>query len=92
MAWSAADAESYAYFDRAAQAITVRREAMSVSWYVSAGELETETTGRSEADLTLASSNAWTAPSGPESVRLWIVLRDSRGGRDFAQYELAVQP
>ncbi|HET7544784.1 MAG TPA: hypothetical protein VFK05_33180, partial [Polyangiaceae bacterium] len=90
--WSAEDAEQYAYFDRVAQAISTRREAMSVSWYVSAGELDTETTGRSEEDPTLTSDNAWLAPTLPELVILWIVLRDSRGGVDFAQYPITVQP
>jgi hypothetical protein len=90
--WSATDAEQYAYFDRAAQVISTRREAMSVSWYVSGGELDSETTGRSEEDLSLTTSNAWIAPTQPEMVRLWLVLRDSRGGVDFAQYEIPVEP
>lgn len=88
--WPAADAESYAYFDRAAQTITTRREAMRVAWHVSAGKLDTESTGCAEDDPTPSSSNIWTAPSTPGNVKLWVVLRDSRGGSDFAAYDLKV--
>jgi hypothetical protein len=88
--WSAADAQSYAYFDRTAQTVTTRRESMRVAWYVSAGKLDTESTGRAEDDPGLTSSNVWTAPDAPGSAKLWVVLRDSRGGVDFAAYDLTV--
>jgi len=88
--WSAPDAESYAYFDRAAQTVTTRRESMRVAWYVSAGKLDTESTGHAEDDPALTSSNVWTAPDAPGSAKLWVVLRDSRGGVDFAAYDLTV--
>jgi hypothetical protein len=35
-------------------------------------------------------ANAWTAPEESGTVYLWVVLRDSRGGLDFAGYELNV--
>jgi hypothetical protein len=88
--WPAADAESYAYFDRDAQTVTTRRESMRVAWFVSAGRLDTASTGRAEDDPALSSSNAWTAPNDPGGATLWVVLRDSRGGVDFATYELTV--
>jgi hypothetical protein len=90
--WSAADAESYAYFDPAAQTIAARRESMRVAWYVNAGTLDTESTGRAEDDPELSTDNAWTAPSIPGAAKLWLVLRDSRGGSDFASYDLIVSP
>lgn len=92
VSWPAADAESYAYFERAAQAIRTRRESMRVAWYVSAGKLRSESSGRAEADPAQTSSNVWTAPSAPGSATLWIVLRDSRGGVDFATQDLEVSP
>ncbi len=90
VSWAAAEAESYAYFDRAAQAIRTRRESMRVTWHASAGKLNTESSGRAEGDPGLSSSNVWTAPSTAGSARLWIVLGDSRGGVDFVAQDLEV--
>ncbi|MEI9949079.1 MAG: hypothetical protein WDO74_08870 [Pseudomonadota bacterium] len=90
MSWTAADAEIYAYFDRAAQRITTRRESMRVAWYASAGKLDVQSSGRAEGDPALSSNNVWTAPTNPGSAKLWIVLRDSRGGVDFATHDLEV--
>jgi hypothetical protein len=90
--WPSADAETYAYYDRVAQAVTTRRESMRVAWYVSAGSLEAASTGRDEDDPQTSTSNVWTAPTTPGSSKLWLVLRDARGGVDFADYELDVNP
>lgn len=90
--WSRADAENYAYFDRSRQSVTTRREAMRVAWYVTGGRLERETSGRAESDLETSTSNRWQAPDQPGSYRLWIVLRDSRGGTDWASEDLVVVP
>lgn len=90
--WPASDAESYTYYDRTRQALTERREAMRVSWYSNDGRLDTESTGRAEDDLQLTVQNHWTAPETPGTFALWLVLRDARGGVDFAAYELEVQP
>jgi len=65
---------------------------MRVSWYVNAGTLDTQSTGRTEDDWELTAQNHWTAPEASGTFALWVVLRDSRGGVDFASYELAVQP
>jgi hypothetical protein len=90
--WAPTDAETYAYFDRTAEVVTTRREAMSVSWYVTAGTLEAPATGRDDNDSASSTFNAWTAPESAQRTLLWVVLRDSRGGVDFAQYELDVTP
>jgi hypothetical protein len=90
--WPEPDAETYVYFDRDSQALTTKREAMSVAWYVTAGELEVPATGRGEGDSLASTSNVWTAPGAPGTSTLWVVLRDSRGGVDFAEYELDVTP
>ena len=89
--WSAEDVESYAYFDLAQQAIVTRREAMTVSWYTSGGKLMLASSGRSETDPELTATNQWTAPSEAGTSELWLVLRDSRGGADFASYELTLR-
>ena len=92
VSWAASDAESYTYYDRAQQVLSQRREAMRVSWYTNAGTLDTESTGRAENDLALTAQNHWLAPENPGTYWLWVVLRDSRGGVDFASYRLSVQP
>lgn len=88
--WSAEDAEPFLAFDPRTQAIVHRREALRVSWFATAGAFERDVTGRAEEDAATAASNVWTAPEEPGPVFLWIVLRDSRGGVDFAAYTLEV--
>lgn len=90
--WAAADAETFAYFDPTSQTLTQQRESMQVAWYVTAGSLETESTGRASTDLATTTTNAWTAPSSPSRSFLFVVLRDSRGGVDFASAELTLVP
>ena len=88
--WNAADAETYATFDVASQSVTQLREAMRVSWYSTSGAFDTEATERAASDPATSSSNTWTAPSSPGVAHLYLVLRDSRGGTDFAAYDVAV--
>ena len=90
--WPAEDVEGYTYYDRAQQVLTRRREAMRVSWYTNAGQFHTQSSGRAEEDLALTAQNRWTAPESSGTFALWVVLRDSRGGTDFAVYTLGVQP
>lgn len=92
VSWSAADAESYAYYDRSSQTIITKRESMRVAWYVSTGRLDIESTGRDENDLSTVTSNVWTAPSTPGIAQIWLILRDSRGGVDYTTYNLSVTP
>jgi len=88
--WSADDTEEYPVFDRASQSLVRRREAMRVSWFVTAGELREDRTGRAEGDLAVVSGNGWTAPREAGACVLWVVLRDSRGGVDFAEVPIQV--
>lgn len=90
--WPATDAETYAYFDPGSQTLSTKREAMRVSWYTSDGAFDTESTGRDEADPATTTRNAWTAPTTARAARLWVVLRDSRGGVDTATYDVTVGP
>ncbi|HEY3820002.1 MAG TPA: hypothetical protein VGL81_22710 [Polyangiaceae bacterium] len=90
--WPDASAETFAYFDPVAQAVTSQRESMQVAWYSSGGALDTESTGRASDDTATTSDDGWTAPSTGGTVHVWIVLRDSRGGVDFAGYDLVVGP
>ena len=90
--WPAASAETFAYFDPVSQAVTSQRESMQVAWYSSGGALDTESTGRASDDPATTTDDGWAAPGTAGTVHLWIVLRDSRGGVDFAGYELVVGP
>lgn len=88
--WGDADAESYIVFDRTARELVTQRESLRVSWHSSGGRFDTESTGRAENDSETTSSNAWLAPDIPGTYQLWIVLRDARGGSDFATYDVVV--
>jgi hypothetical protein len=84
-------AERYLWFDSDARALVVRREEMRVSWFSSAGLFDRDRTGRGEEDVARSSENDWTAPDAPGSVRLWVVLRDSRGGVAWRSFVLDVE-
>ncbi|MCU1279631.1 MAG: hypothetical protein JWM53_3177, partial [bacterium] len=90
--WPAGAVESFPVFDVAAAALVPHAESMRVSWFATGGSFLHEVTGRDEGDPATTTDNVWTAPSVAGPVHLWIVLRDSRGGVDFAAYELAVAP
>ncbi len=90
--WTKDDAETYPVFDLGAQAIVERREALRVSWFVTAGELGAEVTGRGESDPETATATTFRAPGVAGVAHLFIVLRDSRGGVDFAGYDLTIAP
>jgi hypothetical protein len=87
-------AETYPVFDPDTQSLIDRRESLSLAWFASTGEFQHDRTGRAEDDPETTSDNTWTAPpvGEPTLVALWLVLRDSRGGVDFASYQLTVMP
>jgi hypothetical protein len=80
---SCSGAEWYARFDPVTLAITDTREAISVAWYATAGEIDAARSGRDADDPARTSENTWTAPATPGMVTLWIVLRDDRGGSSW---------
>jgi hypothetical protein len=88
--WLAEDAETYADFELATQSVITKREGMRVAWFASAGRLDVESTGRAGDDSVTTTTNRWQAPGEASMSKLWVVLRDSRGGVDFATYELSV--
>jgi hypothetical protein len=92
--WPADSVESYPALDVLTQTLVTHNEAMRVSWYATAGSFEHDITGRSEFENTTTfAENTWTpgAP-GQVPVHMWVVLHDSRGGTDFASYDLEVTP
>ena len=88
--WPPESAESYLYFDRDAQELVTRREAMRVSWFATGGSLDVDATAVGEDDPATQVTTTWHAPaSGP--AWLWFVLRDSRGGIATQMVQIAVQ-
>lgn len=83
-------AETFVYYDEASATLTTQREAMSGVWFTSAGTFAEERGGRAADDPANTLSFGWTAPSTGGDVYLAVVLRDSRGGVQFASYRLAV--
>lgn len=88
--WNAAEAEGYLAYEPNLQRVVSRREALAVAWFVTAGSVDSDVTGRTESDAGTNATNVWHAPTAPGVVHLWTVLRDSRGGSSAASYELVV--
>ena len=96
--WTGDDAERYVAFDREAVELVTRREGLRATWYADGGELAVDATGTSDVlddDATpapaLRSDNAFIAPRDPGDVRLWVVLRDSRGGAAVVSAPLRIE-
>jgi hypothetical protein len=87
--WTADSVESFPVFDRASRTLVDHREAIRVSWFVSAGALAEGRTGRDETETETFAEDVWTTPdAGP--AYLWVVVRDSRGGVAFAGYTVTI--
>jgi hypothetical protein len=89
--WTADSVESFPVYDIASQKLVTHREALRVAWFATAGEFEHEVTGRSEEEPETTTDNTWTAPAQAGVVHLWTVVRDNRGGSDWASYELTIE-
>jgi hypothetical protein len=96
VSWTPETPESYPVYDPGTQMIDTHREALSVSWYATAGAFDHDRTGRGESEPELATQNRWAPPAvagpAPLVVHFWVVLRDSRGGVDFTGFDLEVRP
>lgn len=89
--WLPSSVESFPVFDVAAAALVTQKETMRVSWFSASGAFTHEVTGTSDGDNATVTGNSWIAPATPGPAQLWVVLRDSRGGVDFASYALTVR-
>jgi hypothetical protein len=85
--WAEGSAEAYPVVDPLADALVIQRESLQVSWFVTRGSLDA---GVTVAGAATSSANGWTVPPTAGPVHLWVVLRDSRGGSDFAEQVLQV--
>ena len=83
--------ERYLWFDTERKELTVRREALRVAWFATAGSYDDERTGVDEAASSSRSDNGWTAPDEAQDLTLWLVLRDARGGVGFRELKVRVR-
>jgi hypothetical protein len=84
-------AEAYVLIDASTGELSTSRESMVASWYSSAGSFMLDRVGRDGSDTTVNVVNTWTAPTTPGIVRIWVVLRDARGGVGWESYALDVE-
>ncbi len=72
-------------------------ESLVISWFVEGGELDEERTGFIPGETTLAeaSKTAWITPKrddfAQDEVKLFMVLRDPRGGVDWAERTIRLE-
>jgi hypothetical protein len=92
VAWTDTTPETYPVYNLVTQKIDTHRESLSISWFATEGSFEHDRTGRGEDETDLTTDNVWTAPETPGDVHLWFLLRDIRGGVDFAETTLTVTP
>ena len=90
--FSADSAETFPVWDVVSLTLIQQRESLRVSWFATGGIFEHDTTGRTSDETETFTQNVWTAPTTPGPVFFWAVLRDSRGGIDFAAAEIDVTP
>lgn len=83
------ETESYIAYDRVQLKNVPRREAMRVSWFVTAGTVASDRTGRAEDDPLTTSGVDYTA-AGSGTVHGWAVLRDDRGGVAWQSFTVQV--
>ena len=91
--WAEGTGESFLVYDITSHTLVTQPEALRLSWFATAGVFLHDRSGRSntDTDTDLFTQNIWTAPPTSGLVHLWLVLRDSRGGVDFAETQIDVQ-
>jgi len=93
VSWAPDAAEIYVLYDPGSRTLVSPREALRVSWFATDGRLEHDRTGRTGDEVDAFTDDVWTAPDdvAPGTVvHFWVVLRDDRGGVDFASFDLTV--
>jgi hypothetical protein len=87
LSWTPDSVETYPAWDVLSQTLIYHRESMRVAWYVTGGSFEHDVTGRTESETETFAANTW-KPDGAGLFHLWVVLHDSRGGADFASFDI----
>lgn len=89
--WPADAAETFPVYDLASKVLVDHRESLRVSWFATAGTFDADRTGRDETETELFTDNGWTAPTAPQTVHFYVVLRDPRGGTAFQTFRTTVE-
>ena len=85
-------AEVYAWFNPDSGLLNTRHESIRVSWFATAGRFDNAVTGREESEFASNSTDdSWTAPEAVGNVRVWLVIRDARGGQSFQSFLVSVR-
>ena len=90
--FGADSAETFLFWNVLTLTLDMQRESLRLSWFATGGSFEHDVTGRGQTDTETFAENVWTAPTTPGPVYFWTVLRDDRGGVDFAATEIDVTP
>ena len=90
--FSADSAETFLVWNVVTLTLDMQRESLRVSWFATGGAFAHDVTGRGQTETDSFTQNVWTAPATPGPVYVWTVLRDDRGGVDFAAAEIDVTP
>jgi len=90
--WSPASQETFLVWDVISLSLVMQTESLRLSWFATGGTFGHDATGRSATETETFTQNSWTAPPTAGPVHFWIVLRDNRGGLDFAEAEIDVTP
>lgn len=84
-------AEPYLVFDPTTRELVTRREEIRVSWFATAGEIADDVVGRAADEAGKSDvENTWTAPAKAGEARLWLVIRDDRGGLGWQGYRVQI--
>jgi hypothetical protein len=90
---TAASTEPFVVYIAAESRLDYREEALTVSWYLTGGELNRASQTLSAEALATGArfETQWQAPDTPTEIFGWAVLRDSRGGSGWTEFSLLVQ-
>lgn len=84
-------AETYAWFDPDARVLETRHESIRVSWFATGGRFDNAVTGNDEDEFASTSTdNGWRAPQTAGKIRVWLVVRDARGGQSYRSFVVLV--
>jgi hypothetical protein len=90
--WDGAIQETFKVYDLTTQELVDQTESLRLSWFATGGEFEHDRTGVTGEESDTTTRNLWRVPTTPGTVHIWVVLRDSRGGVDFASAAVEVTP
>jgi len=83
-------AETFPVLAPSGDALVPQTESLHMSWFATAGSFVHDRTGVASDETATSTTNSWKAPATAMDIRLWLVLRDSRGGTAFRSYALIV--